>query len=155
MKRTTGRIRLCMTLLVLNLLFIWGNSLLPGEQSSALSHWVKNLLQSFLPVGNMPSGGEGHLRKIAHGAEFACLGMCLRWLFGMLQTRKLPAMLLALLWGAVVACVDETIQVFIPGRGPGIRDVGIDCLGLILGILILSAGNEFVKKYFLNRRNTQ
>ena len=44
MKRTDKRLRLCITLLTCVLIFIWGNSLLPGEVSGALSDWVKSIL---------------------------------------------------------------------------------------------------------------
>lgn len=40
MIRTDKRLRLCVTLLVLILVFIWGNSLMPGEVSQAISNWV-------------------------------------------------------------------------------------------------------------------
>ena len=49
MIRTDKRLRLCYCLLVLNLAFIWGNSLLPGEVSDAFSDWVKELLASLFP----------------------------------------------------------------------------------------------------------
>jgi len=83
MIRTDRRIRICGILLVLNLCFIWGNSLLPGELSGALSDWVKDLLASLLPVGeDMPSQG-GLLRKRVsihrHGIVLSgCLDECFR-----------------------------------------------------------------------------
>ena len=42
-----------------------------------------------------------------------------------------------LIAGVAVAALDETIQLFIPGRGPQIRDVGIDSLGVLLGIALV------------------
>ena len=50
-----------------------------------------------------------------------------------------------LLWGIAAACIDETIQVFVPGRGPGLRDVAIDCLGVLLGIVLLHLGHRYLK----------
>ena len=41
---TDKRLRLCTALLIANLVFIWGNSLLPGEISGAFSDWVKSVL---------------------------------------------------------------------------------------------------------------
>ena len=61
MIRTDKRLRLCITLLVCNLIFIWGNSLLPGEISGAFSDWVKSLLAHLLPVG--PQSGLSHARN--------------------------------------------------------------------------------------------
>lgn len=140
MVRTKSRVRLCIVLLVLNLAFIWGNSLMPRELSDAFSHWVKDILSFLLPSISSDESGEGHhlLRKLAHFSEFACLGMCLSWLTRMLGDRKWEYILLPLLTGALAACVDETIQVFVPGRGPGILDVGIDTLGVALGVVLIS-----------------
>ena len=82
------------------------------------------------------------LRKIAHFSEFAALGMCLAWLHGMLQKGKLQPFL----WGILAASVDETIQCFVPARGPGIKDVCIDSAGVLTGIILLWTGYHFVKK---------
>ena len=142
MKRTDTRLRLCITLLICNLIFIWGNSLLPGEVSGAFSDWVKWILaQLFAGAPGGPSGG-GLLRKIAHFTEFAALGMCLAWLHGMLQRGRLQPFL----WGVLAAAVDETIQRFVPDRGPSIRDVCIDSAGVLTGIVLLWLGHNYLKK---------
>lgn len=137
MIHTKARLRLCLTLLTVNLVFIWGNSLLPGQISGALSNWLKDLLAPLFG-GESGGGGGGLLRKLAHFAEFACLGMCLRWLFGMVRQKRWEQLLFPFLAGGAAACIDETIQIFVPDRGPGIKDVGIDTSGVILGILIIS-----------------
>ena len=142
MIRTDKRLRLCAALLICNLIFIWGNSLLPGEVSGAFSDWVKSILAKlFSGDPNGPAGG-GLLRKIAHFTEFAALGMCLAWLHGMLQKGKLRPFL----WGAAAAAVDETIQAFVPDRGPSVKDVCIDSAGVLTGIILIWIGYHFVKK---------
>ena len=88
MIRSKKRLRLCTALLCINLIFIWGNSLLPGHISGALSDWLKDLLAPMFGLTPGGSGG-GLLRKITHFVEFACLGMCLTWLFGMLQKKPI------------------------------------------------------------------
>lgn len=142
MIRTDRRLRLCVTWLALNLLFIWGNSLLPGSVSGALSQWVKDLLAAILP-GMEPGGQAGHglLRKLAHFSEFALLGVCLTWLFAMLGRGALPA----LGCGFLTACVDETIQRFVPDRGSSLTDVAIDTAGVLLGIALLCLGHTVYK----------
>ena len=142
MIRTEKRLRLCKFLLVCILAFIWGNSLLPGEISGALSDWLRDLLAMLFPGDASPAGGGGLLRKIAHLSEFTALGMCLCWLMGMLNRHYG----LALLSGMAAACVDETIQRFVPERGPSILDVGIDTCGVALGILLLLTGHTVIKK---------
>lgn len=137
MIRSEKRLRLCSALLCFNLIFIWGNSLLPGHISGALSNWLKDLLAPIF--GQAPGGsGGGLLRKLTHFVEFACLGMCLTWLFGMLQKKPMRQTLFPLLIAFGVACIDETIQIFVPDRGPGIKDVLLDTFGAITGIGILT-----------------
>ena len=136
MIRTEKRLRLCAALIVVNLCFIWGNSLLPGEISGAISDAVKNVIRwclSFLNLSSSDGGGGGLIRKVAHFTEFACLGGLFTWLFSMLRR---PAWL-ALGCGFLAACVDETIQIFVPDRGPAFTDVLIDTSGVLCGILLL------------------
>lgn len=142
MKCTDKRLRLCVTLLICNLVFIWGNSLLPGEVSGAFSDWVKSLLAYLLPMGPDDGSGGGLLRKAAHFSEFAALGMCLAWLHGMLQKGKLRPFL----WGVLAASVDETIQRFVPDRGPSVKDVCIDSAGVLTGIILLWIGHDYFKR---------
>ena len=138
MKRTKKRLALCISLLVLLLAFIWGNSLLPGEESGDLSGLVGKIIGALLPFLDLNSGiGSFILRKFAHFSEFAALGMVLAWLFGMTQSRKWLALSLPLICGVAAAGIDETIQIFSPGRYPSIVDVGIDSAGVLTGILAL------------------
>ena len=106
MKKTTFRLRLCVTLLVLNLIFIWGNSLLPGEISGAFSRWVKELLG--IAPGD-PHTGHGLLRKIAHFTEFALLGITLRCHLQQLRKRIRISYLWLWAWGigTAYAITDE------------------------------------------------
>ena len=136
MKRTKIRMGLAMGLTALLLVFIWGNSMLPGEISGAISQWVKDLLRClFGKMPGYPQVGHGLLRKLAHFTEFTCLGMSLSWLFAMLDKK----FYIPLLCGFLVACTDETIQCFIPDRGPAVKDVLIDTAGVAVGIAILMA----------------
>lgn len=150
MIRTEKRLRLCIFLIAAVLMFIWGNSLLPAETSLAFSEWVNALLSALFSPGSAGAGqGSGLLRKIAHFTEFAALGAALGWLFGMLQKQKY----VPFLWGVAAACVDETIQIFVPARGPGVLDVLLDSCGVLAGLSLLWIGHHYVKKrstrYFL------
>ena len=142
MIRTEKRLRLCGALLIAVLVFIWGNSILPGEVSQDFSDWVKSLLAPVFSGGGSDSGGSGLLRKIAHYTEFTVLGILLGWLFGMLRRGKL----LPVGCGVTAACVDETIQFFVPGRSPGLKDVVIDSLGVLTGLILLWIGHTIIKK---------
>lgn len=139
MKKTRKRLILCSVLLAAILAFIWGNSALPGKTSGALSGWVGQLLSRILPFLTTESGLH-ILRKLAHFSEFALLGMILCWLFCMTMERKAWKFFLPLLCGAAAACIDETIQIFSPGRYCSIVDVGIDTSGVLTGIIVLYLG---------------
>lgn len=142
MIRSEKRLRLCTALLICNLIFIWGNSMLPGEVSGAFSDWVKSLLARLFAGGEDDMSGGGLLRKFAHFSEFTALGMCLAWLHGMLGKGKLRPFL----WGVAAASVDETIQRFVPDRGPSVKDVCIDSAGVLTGIILLWTGYNYLKK---------
>ena len=138
MKRTSFRLRLCAALLAMNLLFIWGNSLLPGEVSGAFSDWVKSVLSRIFAGSEDDVSGGGLLRKLAHFSEFALLGACFCWLYAMLMTTQPRQLLFASISGILAACVDETIQRFVPLRNGCLTDVGIDTAGVFTGIVLFS-----------------
>ena len=142
MIRTNKRLRLCRCLIAALLTFIWGNSLMPGWISQTISDALAWLLLGTKPVGGEMAAGSGILRKLAHFTEFTALGMCLAWLHGMLGKGKTRPFV----WGVLAAAADETIQCFVPERGPGIRDVCIDSAGVLTGIVLLWLGHDYVKK---------
>lgn len=146
MIRTSRRLRLCTCLLICILTFIWGNSLMPGEISGAISDWVKEILANILPIGPEEDDGSGHLvRKLAHFTEFTALGATLGWLFGMWNKGKMPAFA----YGVLAASIDETIQRFVPDRGPSVWDVCLDSCGVLTGIVLLYLGHTYYKQKHL------
>ena len=142
MIRTDRRIRLCRAMIVAILAFIWGNSLMPGWISQAISDALAGILLGTKPINGEMAAGSGVLRKLAHFTEFMGLGMCLAWLYGMLGKGKVRPFL----WGVLAAAADETIQCFVPERGPGIKDVCIDSAGVLTGIVLLWFGHHYLKK---------
>ena len=142
MIRTDRRIRLCRAMIVAILAFIWGNSLMPGWISQAISDALAWFLLGTKPLDGEMAAGSGVLRKLAHFTEFMGLGMCLAWLYGMLGKGKVRPFL----WGVLAAAADETIQCFVPERGPGIKDVCIDSAGVLTGIVLLWFGHHYLKK---------
>lgn len=139
MIRTRNRLRLCGILIFLLLCFIWGNSMLPASLSRAFSDWVKSLISFGRSGGGQ---GSGLLRKIAHFTEFAALGALLGWLSGMLRKKGY----VPFCWGVAAAWVDETIQLFAPGRAPRLTDVLIDSCGILTGLSLLCIGYAILKK---------
>ena len=143
----TSHTRLYLALIILNLAFIWGNSLLPGEVSGALSNWLGRLLGM---GGDGAQEGTGLLRKLAHFTEFACLGFFLARLASLKGERGFHIFAPALLGGLLTACIDESIQLITPDRGPSLVDVWIDTSGVLMGIMAL-----FGVYYFASWRNKQ
>lgn len=132
-------------LLVCNVVFIWGNSMLPAEMSKAISGFVRDVIsQIFSGVSSSSEAvvREGILRKIAHFLEFSCLGVLLCWLFAMLDKHWV----MSVACGFTIACIDETIQCFVPNRGPGFLDVLLDTAGVAFGIAMLLLGYALYKK---------
>lgn len=136
MMRNAWKRRVCILLLVLNLLFIWGNSLLPAELSEGFSNWFAVQLPQWSEETEVTEEESTILRKAAHFTEFASLGFLLSCLAFLDQKKWWTA----LPWGAAAACIDETIQMFVPARGPGILDVMIDVCGVLAGIAFLRTG---------------
>lgn len=124
-------LRFLYLLLGLTLAFIWGNSLMPASVSGSISAALKELLSRIF--GFMEdTEGDGFLRKLAHGLEFAVLGAELL-LIG--REKKWPWSQVVLS-GLTVSLLDETIQLFVDGRNGAIRDVWIDMGGFFFGILV-------------------
>ena len=82
------------------------------------------------------------IRKLAHITEFASLAFFIRltlesWFGPSHKTPKSKKLTLqSLLGGFLYACSDEIHQIFVPGRSAGLRDILIDSVGIIIGILI-------------------
>lgn len=123
--------RILYVCLGLTLLFIWGNSLMPASISGAFSGWVKEVLSRFFTLVE-ETEGDGVLRKLAHGTEFAVLGGELL-LLGRIRSWQWSQVLLG---GFGTAFLDETIQLFVEGRCGAIRDVWIDMGGFCVGVLL-------------------
>ena len=115
-------------------LVIWHFSLAPATESSATSGTVRQFCNALLTEMGIPFQFTSTMvRKIAHFAEFFVLGVlsC-----ATLLAHRMPLpMLLAAGAAFLVAAVDECIQMFVPGRGPGVLDVLLDTAGGTCGAL--------------------
>ena len=77
------------------------------------------------------------IRKFGHFAEFFYHGITTGILMVTLLGNKLWAAFgLSAVICSVTAMVDEYRQSFIPGRGPLWSDVGIDCIGALIGLVV-------------------
>ena len=125
-------------LLVLWCFVIWQFSLQPATTSSGASSQVQEFCNDVLEsVGVDAELSENTVRKAAHFLEFFVLGVLSAACFFAYGFRHWQ--LLSPLVFVPVAAIDECIQVFVPGRGPHILDVLLDCFGGACGALAAAA----------------
>ena len=134
MTRRKGKFLLA-GLICLVLCFMWGNSMLSGEESGAISGGLLAWRTDTFPFFKwLP---EYLLRKFGHFSEFGLLGFLLAWFFLLQGQRGFHRFTLPLLGGMTAALTDETIQTFSIGRCPSVMDVWIDTAGVCAGIALL------------------
>lgn len=112
-----------------------------GEVSSGFGEW---LIETFVPglqddLEALPEEQYEFLhhilRKCAHFTEYFILGVLVMLTF--LQTRQRLPWLKGIGVGALVACLDETIQLFVEGRSGQVKDVLLDSTGVAVGICFI------------------
>ena len=136
------RKRILTVLIVLALVFIWGNSLVSRELSGKISDDILFFLNAAAEkVGLGPDAftymtdedGEptSHLiRKAAHVTEYAVFAALL---FLRLESAGKKRFFTAWGLGTLTGAIDETLQIF-SHRGSQVRDVLIDTAGALLGL---------------------
>ena len=126
--------------------FVWGNSLVGGAASSAESGRVVTLLRPLFEATGVTDLDlmTFAVRKCAHFSEYAVLGGIARtfWtrvsreLGSRASSSRRRVFLAGLVLTTLVPCLDETIQLFVPGRAGMITDVMIDCCGAATGVVL-------------------
>lgn len=109
--------------------------MLPAQISAAISGWLRELIFGTGLGEAAKDTASFSLRKLAHFLEFASLGGLFTWLLAMLRKNH---WYYPLIFGTLACLVDETIQGFVPGRAPMLFDVGVDVLGVSLGIAVVN-----------------
>ena len=119
------------------------NGIDSGKQSNGITKQiVRVVVPNYEKLPQMEQNSilkkaEFFVRKGAHMTVYAVLGLlCMLALFKY-QIRHYLRYFLALCICFVYACSDEFHQSFIPGRGPGFKDVLIDTAGAMIGIVII------------------
>lgn len=134
--------RFSLIISILITLFIWMNSLLPADVSSAQSGFIVGIIDdilSFVGISINLNTLSLLIRKAAHFFEFFVLGIALS--IYMIKEKK---KIYHVIWiGLFIAIIDETIQLFVDGRGSSILDVGIDLIGILLSMSIFVIKNRF------------
>lgn len=146
MKTKSRQFKIATGIILLGIMaLIFGMSGQTGNESGRLSGiFVKALIQLFVG-GYSAMAPDAQLklfaaisfliRKLAHFSEYMVLGFCmLLHLQAGKDMKKSVWLSMCLAWA--YAAGDELHQGFVPGRAPQIRDVLIDCAGIIVGIAL-------------------
>lgn len=122
------------------MLFVWSRSLFDGPDSTAQSNVIVTIVRPLLEALGVRDAAlmSFLVRKACHACEYAVLGWLLAWTGRAGDGRRTKLRAWAPLALAVAtASIDETIQLFVPGRSGALRDVLIDCCGATVGFVVL------------------
>jgi VanZ family protein len=149
-------------LTILTAAIIFSLSADTGEESGNLSAEFTEIIFSFLGVDKdtltpyeyeeMMRKVEGVIRKLAHFSEYAVLGFTCGIFFRTYDHKLWLTMLFSLGFCIPYAALDEWHQSFVPGRGPGIKDVMIDSSGAICGVLFAIMIWDLIYRAAKNRK---
>lgn len=123
------------------MLLIFSLSAQVANQSNSLSkgltYEIISMVNRLFPNHTLDLSGFNHyIRKFAHFFIYLILGFLLINAISKSGVALFKAVKLSFAIGCMYAIFDEFHQYFVPGRGPGIRDVFLDSMGVIVGILL-------------------
>ena len=111
-----------------------------NKLSTGVAMFVMRIAQKVAPGADFDVHRLNHLlRKNTHFFAYLVLGMLTANVLGRIGRRGLGRAVSALGICILYAVSDEVHQLFVPGRGPGLRDVLLDSAGAALGIVFLIA----------------
>ena len=127
---------------------IFSFSAQPGTVSGSLSYQVSEIIVesaneafelhwSGSEVAHYADHIHHTVRKLAHVTEYFLLAMSVSFPLYVYGIRGLWLPLLAGIFCVGFAGLDEYHQSFVAGRGPSVRDVCIDGIGVFIGIVIV------------------
>ena len=103
-------------------------------------NWSEAVIESFAEYFEHP------IRKLAHFAEYACMGILVYVLWVQWISKGKKLYLLTVIWVFVSAAADELHQLFVPGRYGCFADVLLDTAGGMFGMFMcLWIGKWFEK----------
>ncbi len=141
--------RIIYTLLILwmSLIFFFSNQ--PAIASDKVSGGVIEKIVNIIEIISNHKFNDNELeiifkylifpiRKLAHFILYFILGILFYNIIRLYSIDNRKTLIISLLFCIIYACSDEIHQLFISGRSGELRDVFIDTLGSLLGILIVS-----------------
>jgi VanZ family protein len=113
------------------------------------------VLLSSIPEQSLPGAGtltEQILSNLAHIPAYGVLAYAWLKSFGItVYKEKFPVTMIGVLMGLVLFSIsDEILQSFVPGRTPSLMDIGLDLLGICVGLTVLQ---NLQRRSFPPKRN--
>lgn len=133
-------------LLILTFIAIFNFSNQDGKASSGLSRKVARKIVDVFPYtknlsektkNKIVEKTQPIIRKGAHLSIYTLVGIFIMSFISTYKIHLKYKFLISILVGLVYASSDEIHQSFIPGRTASIIDVGIDTVGVFLGIILV------------------
>lgn len=133
---------------ILMMCLIFSFSSQTGEESGALSYKISykivavksDLLGEYKSYDELSYEAEEihyYVRKAAHMTEYFLLAIAVSFPLYVYRVRGFSLFMLAGVLCVGFAALDEYHQSFVGGRSPAVRDVGIDSIGVLIGILLV------------------
>ena len=149
---------ICLLLTIVWIVVIYAYSAQPAEESAQNSSGiVDTLIQIIHPdYDQLPESEQTQIsdkltlivRKSAHATEYAILAILIyiTCVISNLKWAHHVKIIIALVGSIVYAATDEIHQLFVEGRSGEFKDVLIDTMGAIIGLLILQMIYHLMKR---------
>ena len=152
-----GKMIILTIIIILWMAFIFSMSAKNSTQSSSISGGFTYKILSMLfaqfrsidktTQDSIVEGLQFVVRKGAHFTAYAILGgLCFADLRVLDKFKLKINFIIALVISALYAASDELHQYFVPGRSCEIRDVMIDSLGALTGIIVVIIFSKLIEK---------
>lgn len=134
--------------------FIFSFSGQPGEVSGSLSLKVSHKIIAVgdkilntnldsMQINDYAEKIHTPVRKAAHMTEYFLLTIAVAFPLSLYRVRDIRLILFAGIFCVAFACSDEFHQSFVSNRGPSIKDVGIDSIGILIASIVIRLFDKF------------
>ena len=133
----------------MTLVFYLSNQI--SDESSKLSGGITQAILNFFNILEgktleQQSQIETIVRKLAHYSIYTIGGILILLHVNLYKISANKKVIISQLIGTLYAATDEVHQLFVPGRSGEIRDVCLDSLGVITGIIITLIIQKMIKR---------
>lgn len=119
-----------------------------NELSTGLIETVAGMIQSLIPILKINIESYTFIvRKLAHLIAYFILGYLVTRALNRHTMKISEVIIIAFFICVLYALSDEVHQLFVPGRSGEVRDVLIDSVGAVIGIITYSIKSNMVTKH--------